>query len=103
MALIPIEYFNTVVALGRQLENESIQYTATGFIYGFPSGESDENGEALSSYLPYQEIAVSQQTGRPRMIFEENSGLGVVVPCDIINETVEIAIDKLNLKKSEKE
>ena len=48
----------------------------------------------VSSYLPYQEIAVSTQTDRPRMIFEENSGLGIVVPHDLIQETVEIAVDK---------
>ena len=46
----------------------------------------------VSSYIPYQEIAVSTQTGKQRMIFEENSGLGVVVPIDHIQETVAIAL-----------
>lgn len=50
----------------------------------------------VSSYLTYQETAVSTQTKRPRMIFEENSGLGVVVPHDMILETVNIAVDRLN-------
>lgn len=50
----------------------------------------------VSSYLPYREVAISQQTGRPRMIFEENSGLGVVVPHDVIQETVKVAVSKLN-------
>ena len=45
----------------------------------------------VSGYIPYQEIAVSTQTERPRMIFEENSGLGIVVPHDQIQETVKIA------------
>ena len=45
----------------------------------------------VSSYLPYREVAVSLQTGRERMAFEENSGLGVVVPYDAIVETVKIA------------
>ena len=49
----------------------------------------------VSSYIPYQEIAVSTQTERPRMIFEENSGLGVVVPIDVIQEAIEVAVDKL--------
>lgn len=49
----------------------------------------------VSSYLPYQEVAVSTQTQRPRMIFEENSGLGIVVPHDVIQETVKIAVDNL--------
>ena len=50
----------------------------------------------VSSYLPYREIAISQQTGRPRMIFEENSGLGVVVPPNVIQETIQDAVGKLN-------
>ena len=49
----------------------------------------------VSQYIPYREVAVSRQTGRPRMIFEENSGLGIVVPHDVIQETIEIAIGKL--------
>ena len=53
----------------------------------------------VSSYLPYREVAVSQQTGRPRMIFEENSGLGVVVPHNVIEEAIKIALDKLNLRQ----
>ena len=53
----------------------------------------------VSSYLPYREIAVSTQTKRPRMIFEENSGLGVVVPHDAIMETVEIAVEKFSPKQ----
>ena len=39
-----------------------------------------------------QEVAVSEQTGRPKMIFEENSGLAEVVPIDMIRETMEVAI-----------
>ena len=50
----------------------------------------------VSSYLTYQEVAISQQTERPRMIFEENSGLGVVVPHNVIQETIQAAVDKLN-------
>ena len=49
----------------------------------------------VSSYLTYQEVAISQQTERPRMIFEENSGLGVVVPHNVIQETIQGAVDKL--------
>ena len=50
----------------------------------------------VSAYIPYQEIAVSTQTDRPRMIFEENSGLGVVVPHDAITETIKAAVGKIN-------
>ena len=47
----------------------------------------------VSSYLPYVEVAVSVQTGKPRMTFEENSGLGVVIPNDVIQETVQLAVE----------
>ena len=53
----------------------------------------------VSSYLPYREVAVSQKTGRPRMVFEENSGLGVVVPFNVIEEVIEFAVNKLNLRQ----
>jgi S1-C subfamily serine protease len=43
----------------------------------------------VKGYLPYDEVAVSQQTGRPRMVSEENSGLAEVIPVDFINETIE--------------
>ena len=46
----------------------------------------------VSAYLPYQEIAISTQTNRPRMIFEENSGLATVVPHDVIEEVIQAAI-----------
>ncbi len=45
----------------------------------------------VKSYVPYQDFAVSQQTNRPRIIFEENSGLASVEPVDHILETVELA------------
>jgi S1-C subfamily serine protease len=36
----------------------------------------------ISSYVPYRDIAVSPQTGRTRVVFEENSGLASVIPID---------------------
>jgi S1-C subfamily serine protease len=42
----------------------------------------------VSRYMPYREIAVSPQTGEPRIIFMENSGLAGVVPMDFVKETV---------------
>lgn len=44
----------------------------------------------VNSYVPYRDVAVSQQTQRPRIIFEENSGLAAVIPVDFIEETVDI-------------
>ena len=46
----------------------------------------------VSSYLPYTEVAISTQTGRPRMIFEENSGLGIVIPMEQIMQTIELSL-----------
>jgi S1-C subfamily serine protease len=42
----------------------------------------------VDSFLPYIDTAVSQQTKRPRVTFEENSGLTEVIPADFIEETI---------------
>jgi hypothetical protein len=42
----------------------------------------------VSSYEPYREIAVSLQTKKTRIIFEENSGLTWVVPSQYIKEMI---------------
>ena len=49
----------------------------------------------VSAYLPYHDIAISQQTKRPRIIFEENSGLAAVVPVDRVIETIDAYIASL--------
>ncbi len=38
----------------------------------------------VSGYLPYEDVAISTQTRKPRVTFEENSGLAAVVPVDAI-------------------
>jgi hypothetical protein len=38
----------------------------------------------VSSFIPYRDVAISAQTKRPRIIFEENAGLCNVVPAEII-------------------
>jgi S1-C subfamily serine protease len=43
----------------------------------------------VKSYVPYKDIAISQQTGNPRVIFEENSGLALAETVDSIQATVE--------------
>lgn len=40
----------------------------------------------VKSYASYQDIAVSQQTRRPRVVFEENTGLAMVHPIDLVVE-----------------
>jgi hypothetical protein len=43
----------------------------------------------VHGYRSYSDVAVSQQTHRPRIIFEENSGLAEVIPIDRVDETIE--------------
>jgi hypothetical protein len=43
----------------------------------------------VMSYVSYQDMAVSLQTKRPRVTFEENSGLAQVIPADYIDETIQ--------------
>ncbi len=43
----------------------------------------------VASYVPYQNFAVSAQTGRPRVIFEENTGLAAAHPIDCIDDVVQ--------------
>lgn len=42
----------------------------------------------IASYVPYQDFAVSRQTGNLRVIFEENSGLSNVFSVDCIRAAV---------------
>lgn len=44
----------------------------------------------VKSYIPYIDVAISQQTNRARITFEENSGLTKVEPVDHIMQTIEI-------------
>lgn len=52
----------------------------------------------VAGYVPYQDVAYSKQTNRPRVIFEENTGLAVVVPIDFAIETIE----RLELQRAAK-
>ncbi|MBZ0207048.1 MAG: serine protease [Flavobacteriales bacterium] len=47
----------------------------------------------VKSYIPYQDVAISVQTKRPRITFEENSGLSSVEPVDHIIETIQQLIE----------
>lgn len=53
----------------------------------------------VQSYVLYQDVAVSLQTKRPRVVFEENSGLAAVHPVDFIEETIQIHIKTAADKK----
>lgn len=67
-----------------------------GPVFNVPSPITIQGTKAVSSccligivqsYLPYEDVAVSKQTGRERIVFQENSGLASVVPFDAIKET----------------
>ncbi len=49
----------------------------------------------VKTYIPYQDIAISNQTKRPRIIFEENTGLTAVEPVDFIEITAKTAKRRL--------
>ena len=48
----------------------------------------------VSGYVPFQDVARSDQTGLPMLASQENSGLAIVVPVDAIEETIAVALDK---------
>lgn len=43
----------------------------------------------VKSYIPYRDIAISPQTNRARVVFEENTGLTNVEPVDYIIQTIQ--------------
>lgn len=47
----------------------------------------------VCSYLTYKDVAVSRQTGRDRVIFEENSGLAAAHPVDFIEEIIQANLE----------
>jgi len=53
----------------------------------------------IGEYLPYQEVAISTQTRRPRVIFEENTGLSKVWSVTFIREIVESETFRKQLDK----
>ena len=54
----------------------------------------------ISSYIPYVEKAVSEQTKQTRIVFIENSGIAGVVPMDFVLETVKPIMDVLKKKQT---
>lgn len=46
----------------------------------------------MRDYVPYRDVAVSEQTKRPRIVFEENSGLADVIPIDDIQDAINTAV-----------
>ena len=53
----------------------------------------------IGEYITYREVAISAQTGRARVIFEENTGLSKVWSTDLIDEILRTDRFKKSLKK----
>ena len=69
-------------------------------IDGTPYNTSANLVGILSAYIPYKETLYSRQTGRDRMIMEENSGLTIVHPVDRIKEVVELEWARVEKQKT---
>ena len=69
-------------------------------IDGTPKNTSANLIGILSAYIPYRETLYSRQTGRDRMIQEENSGLTIVHPVDRIKEVVELEWARVEQRKA---
>lgn len=69
-------------------------------INGTPNNTSSNLIGILSAYIPYRETLYSRQTGRDRMIQEENSGLTIVHPVDRIKEVVELEWARVENQKA---
>ena len=67
-------------------------------IEGTPCNSSANLIGVLSEYITYQEPLYSRQTGRLRMMQEENSGLTIVHPVDRIKEVVELEWKRLEMQ-----
>lgn len=69
-------------------------------IQGTPKNENANLIGILSAYIPYRETLFSRQTGRDRMVQEENSGLTIVHPVDRIKEVVELEWERIESQKA---
>ena len=63
------------------------------------SHPTDQNERAkfvgmVSAYLPYRDVAVSQQTWEAMTRLTENSGLAIVMPPTAIEETIDLALGR---------
>ena len=52
----------------------------------------------VSSNISSREVAISAQTNRPRIVFEENTGLAEVVPIDVIKEAIDSSIKNAGME-----
>ncbi len=65
-----------------------IRYTSAGISFGVDAIGGKYLG-TISEYKQYSEVAISQQTGRPRIVFEENTGLSMLWTSKQVLEIIE--------------
>ncbi len=78
-----------------------ISCPSASMIAGTKHPERAELIGIVRSYVPYVDVAVSSQTGRPRATFEENSGLTAVEPAESILQTVALAGKRLKDRRAQ--
>ncbi|MFT4663282.1 MAG: S1-C subfamily serine protease [Polaribacter sp.] len=107
-----------IIARIRDLyENRSTDFTVDAFVFpGNSGGPVITKPEVISiqgtqpykkasligiikSYIPYRDVAISQQTKNPRVIFEENTGLSLVEPVDHILDAIRDDLRKEDVAK----
>lgn len=66
-------------------------------IYGTKPHNQSKLIGLVSSYIPYKDIAVSNQTGQPLLVLQENSGLATVVPVDYIEQIIDKYVKESSL------
>lgn len=106
----------SIARIGNLFKGESDHFIGDAFIFPGNSGGPVvlkpeivglKNTKAIqTAYLigivkghkPYSDIAISAQTGKKRVIFEENSGLCAIIPTDFITETIEICVKNCGVK-----
>jgi Trypsin-like peptidase domain len=64
-------------------------------IQGTAAPETADLIGIVKSYVPYTDVAISAQTKRPRITFEENSGLTAVEPVDAVIATANLALKRI--------
>lgn len=68
----------------------------------FPAPNSGKFVGVVGEYLPYQEVAISSQTQRPRVVFEEHTGLSRVWSIDLIEEIINSSSFRTQLMRLKK-
>jgi hypothetical protein len=75
----------------------------TSSVTGTPAVATAYAIGVVAAYLHYPDVAVSQQTGRPRVVFEENAGLAQVFPIDAVLATVEHVLQSASTTQETRE